>query len=134
MRLLGVGAVLHPTGTGAVEDGAGGASGGEQGGVEDDAEAVRAGGLVLIVELDMGPVVGLAAGAEGGEAGGDGVGEAEEVQGQVDEVGAEIEPEAGSGAGVFAPALADVGAETVHVALVVGDGAEGAGVEDSFGG
>ena len=54
-------------------------------------------------------------------------GQTEEVQREIDHVWSEVEPEACAGTGIFAPAFADVGAKTIHVALVVNDVAEFAG-------
>src|SRR6516225_3312616 len=54
------------------------------------------------------------------------------MQRQVDEVWAEIEPEAGAGARFFSPALADKRAEAVHVGLEVHDLAENSGGEDGL--
>ncbi len=95
--------------------------------MQDDAEAV-------VVQLDMGPVVGLAAFAQGGKAGAYGVGQTEEIDRQIDQVGAQIEPQTGAGTGIFAPTFAHDGTIAIHVALEVGDLAELAGFEDGLGG
>jgi hypothetical protein len=76
------------------------------------------------------PVVRLAAGTQGGNAGEHGVRKTEEMQGQIDEMRAQVKPEASARTGIFAPALTDERAKTVHMSLEVDDFAEDPGGED----
>jgi hypothetical protein len=108
-----------------VHQSANGSSRGEECGVEDHSH-------LRIEQLYMGPVVGLSAGAQRGKAGENGIGQAKEMESDVDEMGAEIVPESGAGTGVFAPALTDERTEAVLVSFKVCDSAEAAGCENGF--
>ena len=114
--LLGVEAVLGVAAAGAVNEQAGRGVGGGHGGVAGVAEQV-AGGLVVLEREGEGvvDVGGVAVVADGG---GDAGGWAEVGERLVDEVRAEVEEDAGGGAGILFPASgADVGAEPVEVGM-----------------
>ena len=80
----------------------------------------------------MRPVIGARSSAQAAEVSRDRVGQAEQLQGLVGQVRAEVEPQSRTGAGVFPPAVSGVGAEPVDVGFEMGDLTDEAAVDDLF--
>ena len=74
----------------------------------------------IVVELYVGPVIGLAASRRMAKLALTSLWKSEEIDCQIDQVRPEIEPQARTRASIFAPASADDRAKAIHVALEVG--------------
>ena len=95
-----------------------------------DHAAVQDNPTPRVVEDDVRPVVGARSSAQAAEIGGDRVGQAEQLQGLIGQVRAEVEPQSPTGAGVFPPAVARAGAEPVDVGFEMGDLTDESAVDD----
>jgi hypothetical protein len=106
-----------------VEESARESPGRKKSGVED-------GSHLGIDQLDVRPIVRPSAGTKCSEGREDCIGESEEVDSEIDEVRAEIEPKPSTWSRIFTPALANEWAEAIHVRLEVHYLAKRAGGED----